>query len=171
MSRLCLVTGATGYVGGRLVPRLLDAGFRVRVLARHPERVRDRPWAADVEVVVGDAADPDSVRQALNGVDVGYYLLHSLQEGAELESEESRLATIFAEAAHAEHVKRLVYLGGLAPAIPLSSMSRHMRSRAQVGEILRASGVPTCEFRAAVVMAPGQHRLRCCATSPNDFPQ
>ena len=95
MSRLCLVTGATGYVGGRLVPRLLDAGFRVRVLARHPERVRDRPWAADVEVVVGDAADPDSVRQALNVVDVGYYLLHSLQEGAELESEESRLAYVY----------------------------------------------------------------------------
>lgn len=155
MSQLCLVTGATGYVGGRLVPRLLDAGFRVRVLARHPERVRDRPWAARVDVVVGDAADPESVRQALHGVDVGYYLLHSLQEGAQLESEESKLATIFAEAAQAENVKRLVYLGGLAPEIPLSSMSRHMRSRAQVGEILRSSGVPTCEFRAAVVIGSG----------------
>ncbi len=82
MKRLCLVTGATGYVGGRLVPRLLEAGFRVRVLVRNAERIRDLPWADHVEVAVGDAFDPEAIRSALSGVDVAYYLLHSLQQGS-----------------------------------------------------------------------------------------
>ena len=155
MSRLCLVTGPTGYVGGRLIPRLLDAGFRVRVLARHPERLRDLPWASQVEVVAGDAGDADAVRRALTGVDIAYYLMHSLQEGAQLEIEERHLATIFAKAAAEEHVGRIVYLGGLAPDVSPEKMSRHMRSRAEVGSILRGSGVPTCEFRAAVVIGSG----------------
>lgn len=155
MSRLCLVTGPTGYVGGRLIPRLLDAGFRVRVLARHPERLRDLPWASQVEVVAGDAGDADAVQRALTGVDIAYYLMHSLQEGAQLEIEERHLATIFAKAAAEEHVGRIVYLGGLAPDVPPEKMSRHMRSRAEVGAILRGSGVPTCEFRAAVVIGSG----------------
>ncbi|MFM9136314.1 MAG: SDR family oxidoreductase [bacterium] len=155
MSRLCLVTGATGYVGGRLVPRLLEAGFRVRVLARHPERLRDMPWFADVEVVAGDAGDPDAVRSALAGVDVAYYLLHSLQVGPELEIEERRVAQVFSAAAREEDVGRIVYLGGLAPQVPKAKMSRHMRSRVEVGEILRASGVPTVEFRAAVIIGSG----------------
>lgn len=155
MSRLCLVTGATGYVGGRLVPRLLEAGFRVRVLARHPERLTEMPWHDDVEIVAGDAGDPGAVRAALAGVDVAYYLLHSLQVGAQLEIEERRVAQVFASAARDEHVARIVYLGGLAPDIPKSKMSRHMRSRAEVGEILRSSGVPTVELRAAVVIGSG----------------
>ena len=155
MSRLCLVTGATGYVGGRLVPRLLEAGFRVRVLARHPERLRDMPWFADVEVVGGDAGEPDAVRGALAGVDVAYYLLHSLQVGPELEIEERRVAQVFSTAAREENVGRIVYLGGLAPQVPKAKMSRHMRSRVEVGEVLRASGVPTVEFRAAVIIGSG----------------
>ena len=155
MSRLCLVTGATGYVGGRLVPRLLSAGFRVRVLVRNPDRIRDLPWAGDVEVVAGDAGSSADLHRALAGVNVAYYLLHSLQEGAALEAEERRLATAFASAAAEEHVDRIVYLGGLAPDVPSSDMSRHMRSRAEVGEILRGSGVPTCEFRAAVIIGSG----------------
>ncbi|MFM1966609.1 MAG: hypothetical protein RL134_2334, partial [Actinomycetota bacterium] len=155
MSRLCLVTGATGYVGGRLVPRLLEAGMRVRVLVRHLDRIRDLPWADQVEVAVGDAGDPAAISAALEGVDVAYYLLHSLQQGSALESEESRMAQTFAEAAREQHVGRIVYLGGLAPEIPAGKMSRHMRSRSQVGEILRSSGVPTCELRAAVVIGSG----------------
>ncbi|MGI9197886.1 MAG: SDR family oxidoreductase [Candidatus Nanopelagicales bacterium] len=155
MSRLCLVTGATGYVGGRLIPRLLAAGFRVRVLARHPERLRDREWFADVEVVAGDAGDPATAQTALAGVDVAYYLLHSIQQGGDLEAEERRIAGVFASAASAEHVGRIVYLGGLAPDVPTSKMSRHMRSRVEVGEILRSSGVPTVEFRAAVIIGSG----------------
>ncbi|HRV61031.1 MAG TPA: NAD(P)H-binding protein, partial [Solirubrobacterales bacterium] len=75
--KLCLVTGATGYIGGRLVPELLAAGYRVRVLSRHPDRLRDVAWFDEVEVVRGDAGEPDQVREALRGVDVAYYLLHS----------------------------------------------------------------------------------------------
>ncbi len=155
MNRLCLVTGATGYVGGRLVPRLLEAGFRVRVLARHPERLRDMPWYPHVEVVAGDAGDSAAAREALAGVDVAYYLLHSLQVGPELEIEERRVAQVFSAAAREEGVGRIVYLGGLAPQVPKSKMSRHMRSRVEVGEILRMSGVPTVEFRAAVIIGSG----------------
>ena len=155
MERLCLVTGATGYVGGRLVPRLLEAGFRVRVLVRHLDRIRDLPWAGQVEVAVVDAGDPAAISAALEGVDVAYYLLHSLQQGSALESEEARISRSFAEAAREQDVKRIVYLGGLAPETPPEKMSRHMRSRAQVGEILRSSGVPVVELRAAVVIGSG----------------
>ena len=155
MERLCLVTGATGYVGGRLVPRLLEAGFRVRVLVRHLDRIRDLPWADQVQVAVGDATDPVAINAALDGVDIAYYLLHSIQQGAALETEEAHIARTFAEAARAQHVARIVYLGGLAPEVPPERMSRHMRSRSQVGDILRSSGVPTCELRAAVVIGSG----------------
>src|SRR6059058_5458620 len=84
--RLALVTGVTGYIGGRLVPELLAAGFRVRALARHPGRLRDGSWSSDVEIVEGDAADLDTVRAALGTVDVAYYLVHSLGTGTRFES-------------------------------------------------------------------------------------
>jgi uncharacterized protein YbjT (DUF2867 family) len=155
MSKLCLVTGATGYVGGRLIPRLLEAGRRVRVMVRHPERLRDMPWYDDVEVAVADAGDIDSLISALVDVDVAYYLLHSLQHGQELETEERRLARNFANAARINNVSRIVYLGGLAPDIPLGKMSPHMRSRVEVGETLRASGIPVAELRAAVIIGSG----------------
>lgn len=151
----CLVTGATGYVGGRLVRELLTAGFEVRVLARHPEKLRDFPWAPQIEVVFGDAGNPEDVRRALEGMDVAYYLLHSLQEGPSLEHEESRIATNFAEQAAKSDLRRIVYLGGLAPEIPTEKMSPHMRSRVEVGTILRATGIPTIELRAAVIIGSG----------------
>ena len=151
----CLVTGATGYVGGRLVPQLLAEGHRVRVLARHPDRLGDRPWFGQVEVVQGDAQDPSSVAEAMAGVDVAYYLLHSIQEGPGLEAAERRMAHTFASTAAQSRLRRIVYLGGLAPEIPITQMSPHMRSRVEVGEALRASGVPTVEFRAAVIIGSG----------------
>ena len=151
----CLVTGATGYVGGRLVPQLLQAGYEVRVLARHPEKLRDVPWSGDVDVFPGDASDPASVRAAMDGMDVAYYLLHSLQEGPQLEAAERRIAGTFADAARDSGLRRIVYLGGLAPAIPAAAMSAHMRSRVEVGTILRGSGVPTAELRAAVIIGSG----------------
>ena len=151
----CLVTGATGYVGGRLVPQLLERGYRVRVLARHPERLRDRPWFDQVEVMTGDAGDTAAVHAAMGGMNVAYYLLHSIQEGAGLEVTERRIAQGFADAARDSGLSRIVYLGGLAPDIPVDQMSPHMRSRVQVGQVLRSSGVPTVELRAAVIIGSG----------------
>ena len=152
---LCLVTGATGYIGGRLVPELLAAGHEVRVLARHPERLVDRTWVNDVQVVSGDAGDPDAVRAALKGVDVAYYLMHSLMAGDGFDDVEVVLARIFGTTARDEGVRRIVYLGGLQPAEAPASLSDHMSSRRDVGEILRASGVPTAELRAAVIIGSG----------------
>ena len=151
----CLVTGATGYVGGRLVRELLAKGHTVRVLARTPEKLRDFPWADQIEVYQGDASDTEAVAQAMAGMDVAYYLLHSLQEGAKLEAAETAMARSFANATRDSSLRRIVYLGGLAPDVPAKDMSPHMRSRVQVGEILRSSGVPTVEFRAAVIIGSG----------------
>ncbi|EFD71115.1 oxidoreductase [Streptomyces lividans TK24] len=152
----CLVTGATGYVGGRLVPELLDAGHRVRCLARSPDRLRDHPWAGKAEVVRGDVTDADSVARAMEGVDVAYYLVHALGSGDDFEATDRRAARTFAERAAAAGVRRIVYLGGLTPAgVPEGELSPHLRSRAEVGRILLASGVPTTVLRAAVVIGSG----------------
>jgi uncharacterized protein YbjT (DUF2867 family) len=153
--RHILVTGATGYVGGRLVPALLERGHTVRVLARYPEKLRDVSWHRQVEVIAGDATNATSVARAMEGIDVAYYLLHSLQQGANLEEAEEQTVTVFADAAKHASVQRIIYLGGLAPNLMPKEMSAHMRSRALVGEILRNSGVPTIEFRAAVIIGSG----------------
>jgi uncharacterized protein YbjT (DUF2867 family) len=151
--RLALVTGVTGYIGGRLVPELLAAGWRVRALARHAPRLRDRAWFPEIEVVEGDAADPEVLRQALDGVDVAYYLLHSLGSGRRFESTDRHTAREFARAAREAQVRRVVYLGGLYP--EGEDLSRHLDSRREVGEILLASGVPTAVLRAAVILGSG----------------
>jgi len=150
-----LVTGATGYIGGRLVPELLAAGHEVRVLARHPERLRDRTWVDDVEVIAGDASDPDTIRAALTDIDVAYYLLHSLLAGERFHEVEQIVARIFAATARDQGVKRIVYLGALQPREAGPGLSDHMSSRRSVGEILSSSGVPTIEFRAAVIIGSG----------------
>jgi len=150
---MALVTGATGYIGGRLVPALLSAGFDVRVLARHPERLRDRTWSRKVQVTAGDATDVTAMDRAMNGVAVAYFLLHSLSTDPAFEAEEQQVAAVFAAAAAGAGVSRIVYLGGLIP--PGATLSPHLRSREQVGRVLRASGVPTVELRAAVILGSG----------------
>ncbi len=151
--KLCLVTGATGYIGGRLVPELLAAGHRVRVMTRSPERLRDRPWAGDVEVARADATDEAQVAAACAGVDVVYYLIHALGAGPEFEETDRRTARVMAAAVGRAGVGRLVYLGALVPRG--EELSPHLRSRTEVAEILLASGVPTAVLRAAVVLGSG----------------
>ncbi len=153
---LCLVTGAGGYIGGRLVPELLDAGFRVRCLARTPANLRDHPWADRAEVVRGDVTDAATLRPAFRDVRVAYYLVHSLGSGRGFEETDRKAARTFAEEARAAGVRRIVYLGGLEPAdVPERELSPHLRSRAEVGRILLDSGVPTTVLRAAVVIGSG----------------
>ncbi|MBE4767745.1 MULTISPECIES: SDR family oxidoreductase [Streptomyces] len=152
----CLVTGATGYIGGRLVPELLDAGYEVRCLARSPGKLRDHPWAGRAEVVRGDVTDGVSVGAAMEGVDVAYYLVHALGTGRGFEETDRRAAEVFGERARAVGVRRIVYLGGLTPAgVPEDELSPHLRSRAEVGRVLLASGVPTAVLRAAVIIGSG----------------
>lgn len=152
----CLVTGATGYIGGRLVPELLAEGHRVRCLARSPGKLRDHPWAGDVEVVRGDVTDVESVAGALRDIDVAYYLVHALGTGSRFEETDREAARIFGEQARATGVRRIVYLGGLTPAgVPEKELSPHLRSRAEVGRVLLGSGVPTTVLRAAVVIGSG----------------
>ncbi|MFI6822135.1 SDR family oxidoreductase [Micromonospora sp. NPDC050187] len=149
----CLVTGATGYIGGRLAPRLLAEGHTVRCLARSAGRLRDVPWAARVEVVEGDLRRPETLPAAFADVDVAYYLVHSLGQ-AGFEAADREAATRFAEAARAAGVRRIVYLGGPEPAADTDA-SPHLRSRSEVGRILLTSGVPTVVLRAAVVIGSG----------------
>ncbi|MEO3761846.1 SDR family oxidoreductase [Streptomyces sp. B8F3] len=152
----CLVTGASGYIGGRLVPELLDAGHRVRCLVRTPRKLRDQPWVSQVEPVRGDVTDAESVGEALRGVDVAYYLVHALGTGTDFEETDRRAARIFAEQAHAAGVRRIVYLGGLTPrGVPERSLSPHLRSRAEVGRIFLDAPVPAAVLRAAVVIGSG----------------
>ncbi|GIH92700.1 SDR family oxidoreductase [Planobispora siamensis] len=150
---MILVTGATGYVGGRLVPQLLEAGHRVRCVARSPQRLRDLPWAGRVEVVAGDVGDPDAMRRALEGADVAYYLVHSMAGGPAFAERDRRAAETFAGAAAQAGVGRIVYLGGLTHAS--GELSAHMRSRAEVGEIFLRAPVPAVVLRAATVIGSG----------------
>ena len=152
MSRV-LVTGATGYVGGRLVPKLLEAGFDVRVLVRSPHKLVDVPWRSDVEVVEGDLSNTDAVTAACVDVDTLYYLVHSMGVGGHFEDIEAAGANIVAEAAANAGVSRIIYLGGLHPAD--GDLSEHLRSRVAVGEIFLASPVPTLAFQAGVVIGSG----------------
>src|SRR3954471_10298323 len=125
----CLVTGATGYIGGRLAPRLLDAGHTVRCLSRSAARLRDVPWAGRVEVAQGDLTDPESLRAATQGVDVAYFLVHSLGR-RDFEEVDRRAAENFATACRESGVSRIVYLGGPEPP-PGDKPSAHLRSRAE----------------------------------------
>ena len=148
---LILLTGASGYIGGRLLPLFEAAGERVRCAVRHPSYLQPRVGPG-TEVVYADLLNPDSVRTALCGVHTAYYLVHSMGSGVDFEERDRQAAKNFAEAARLSGVKRIIYLGGLAHGECLSS---HLRSRLEVGCILRESGVSTVEFQASIIIGSG----------------
>ncbi len=148
---LILLTGASGYVGGRLRRALEADGRRLRCMARRPEYLRPRV-AEGTEVVAGDVLQPETLADALKGVDTAYYLIHSMAAARDYASNDRRGAESFARAAREAGVRRIVYLGGLGEG---ERLSRHLASRQEVGRILQESGVPTLEFRASIVIGSG----------------
>lgn len=152
-SPLILVTGATGYIASRLIPRLLDSGYRVRALARDPLRLKGRTWFNRIEVVQADATSPSSLADALGGVHSAYYLIHNMSLGRGYTTRELDAARAFAIAAAEADVKHIIYLGGLAD--PQQKIAPHMRSRIETGMILREGRVPVTEFRAGVIAGSG----------------
>jgi uncharacterized protein YbjT (DUF2867 family) len=147
-----LVTGATGYIGGRLVPLLLAEGHSVRVLVRDPRRLKARPWAGDVDVVQGDVHDPASLAAAVEGMDAAYYLVHSMCTGPDFASRDRVAAENFVQAG--KHLDQVIYLGGILPAGGEGEDSEHLSSRAEVGKILR-EGLPATEIRAGPIIGSG----------------
>lgn len=138
--------------GGRLLPLLAESGRNVRCLVRHPERLAGRV-PAGAEVLAGDVFDADSLAAAMRGVHCAYYLVHSLGASGDFEEQDRRAADLFASAASAAGVRRIIYLGGLGVDTP--ELSPHLRSRHEVGERLRAHGVPVIELRASIIIGSG----------------
>ncbi len=152
--KLILVTGASGYIAGRLIPRLLERGYRVRAMARRPSQLAARPWRKRVELISGDTTVPASLTAALDGVHTAYYLIHNMQVGRGYTQVELEGAHSFASAAEGAGVNQIVYLGGLAdPNDP--HLASHLRSRMETGEMLRRGSVPVTEFRAGVIAGAG----------------
>jgi uncharacterized protein YbjT (DUF2867 family) len=151
-SPLVLLTGGTGYIGGRLLPLLEQRGLRVRCLCRQPEWLRSRV-SATTEVVEGDVLAPDSLAAAMQGVHTAYYLIHSLGTKQDFEQEDRQAAANFASAARTAGVQRIIYLGGLGN--PEHALSPHLRSRQETGQVLRSSGIPVIELRASIIIGSG----------------
>ena len=151
-----LITGATGYIGGRLVPQLLERGYRVRCLARDVRKLSGRGWDEDprVEIVRGDVLDPESVRSAMQGCHAAFYMVHSMMAGEKtFESTDRVAANNFAKGAEAEGLEQIIYLGGLGR--KAEKLSPHLESRHEVGDVLREGKVPVTELRAAMIVGSG----------------
>ncbi|HEX7527632.1 MAG TPA: NAD(P)H-binding protein, partial [Thermoanaerobaculia bacterium] len=146
-----LLTGATGYVGGRLLAELERRGVALRCFLRRPESLRGRA-APSTELAAGDALDAQAVARALGAVDAAYYLIHSMG-GEDFAARDREAARIFGTAAREAGVKRIIYLGGLGENV--GGLSEHLQSRQETGAILRESGVPLVEFRASIVLGSG----------------
>lgn len=152
-SKLILVTGATGYVGGRLAPKLVEAGYRVRCLVRDPSRLRGRKWLSQVEVAEGDARSPQDLARAMQGVSTAYYLIHGLQGGKINAERDLQVARNFAQAAEDAGVENIIYLGELVD--PAANLSPYLRARHETGYLLRYGKVPVTELRAGMIIGSG----------------
>ena len=148
MAATILLTGASGYIGSRLLRVLEDGGCGVRCLARQPERVA--PGAATTQVIAGDCLDETSLAAAMGGVEQAYYLVHSMRSGSGFAALDREAAANFGRAAARAGVRRIIYLGGLGDGP--DSLSTHLKSRLETGEALRAAGVPVVEFRSSIVV-------------------
>lgn len=153
-NNLILVTGATGYIGARLVPRLLESGYPVRLLVRDPDRLYGRPWIDKVEVATGDVLKPETLSGALNGVTAAYYLIHSMSASGDFHERDIVAARNFGTAAREAGVARIIYLSGLGEESD-KELSEHLSSRHATGAALREFGVPVTELRAAVIVGSG----------------
>lgn len=153
VEKLVLVTGATGYIGGKLIPKLLERGYHVRALARDPVRLKFRTWYEQVEIATGDVSQPYTLLSALEGVHTAYYLVHSMSNGSGYTELEIQSAQNFVSVAEQTSVQHIIYLGGLAK--PKNTGSQHMTSRIQTGATLRKSKIAVTEFRAGVIVGSG----------------
>lgn len=151
--KFVLVTGSTGYIASKLIPELLEHGYRVRCLVRQPQGLKARAWFSQVEIAVGDVMVPSTLLPAMEGVHTAYYLVHNMTSGQGYTDLEKNSAQIFANVAEQAGVEHIIYLGGLAH--PQGTISSHMRSRIRTGETLRKGMVPVTEFRAGVIVGPG----------------
>ncbi len=147
-----LVAGASGYVGSRLVPRLLDRGYHVRCLARNPDVLNDRGWS-NAEVVYGNTLEPESLVHAMKNVNTAFYLIHAMGGSNNFRATDQQSARNFAEAAKKTGLERIIYLGGLSS--DSETLSEHLRSRHEVGAILKKSGIPVTELRASIIIGSG----------------
>lgn len=161
-----LVFGASGYIGSNLVDRLRAEGFALRASARHVEVLEARAWA-DVEIVAADALRPESLAQSLEGVEVAFYLVHSMASGADFSARDRAAAANFRDAAAAAGVKRIIYLGGLLPA---QGASEHLLSRAETGDVLRDGPVPVTEVRAGIIVGAGSAGFEVIRDLVNHLP-
>ena len=153
MPSLILVTGATGYIASRLIPQLLDRGYQVRALARQPQRLKNKNWFPQVDMVQGDVMEPSTLAPAFEGVQTAYYLIHNMASGHGYTERELEGARNFALAAQNSGVQHIIYLGGLAD--EEQHIAPHMRSRIETGAALRQGNVPVTEFRAGVIAGSG----------------